>query len=231
MEEKIKFKDLWELCSKKYKVQRYSAISEFIDLEPYKVEIFDNKLQDYVKCKKIIKNSQVNNWTEVLFSNGITLKLTDDHPLYLECGRTYVKDIKKGDSIRYLDTIVNVIDVKYVNRIADSYDVETESDRFELSGFNSGNCRTRLIGNINGPEQTTGRGNFAFHTINLPRLAIEAHIATTDEQTRKDLFFKRLDEILEDAKGSLLDRFALISNKTYENYPFTMMLLIRLVKY
>ena len=83
-------------------------------------------------------------------------------------------------------------------------------------------CRTRTIGNINGPEQTTGRGNFAFHTINLPRLAIEAHIATTDEQTRKDLFFKRLDEILEDAKGSLLDRFALISNKTYENYPFTM---------
>lgn len=83
-------------------------------------------------------------------------------------------------------------------------------------------CRTRLISNINGPEQTTGRGNFAFHTINLPRLAIEAHIATTDEQTRKDLFFKRLDEILEDAKGSLLDRFALISNKTYENYPFTM---------
>ena len=83
-------------------------------------------------------------------------------------------------------------------------------------------CRTRVLGNINGVEQTTGRGNIAFHTINLPRLAIEAHIAVADEQTRKELFFKRLDEILDDVKGSLLDRFALLANKTYENYPFTM---------
>ena len=83
-------------------------------------------------------------------------------------------------------------------------------------------CRTRVLGNVNGVEQTTGRGNIAFHTINLPRLAIEAHIAVTDEQTRKDLFSKRLDEILDDVKGSLLDRFALLANKTYENYPFTM---------
>ena len=83
-------------------------------------------------------------------------------------------------------------------------------------------CRTRVLGNINGAEQTTGRGNFAFHTINLPRLAIECHIEAKDEETRKELFFKKLDDMLEDAKGSLLDRFALISNKTYENFPFTM---------
>ena len=83
-------------------------------------------------------------------------------------------------------------------------------------------CRTRVIGNINGVQHTTRRGNFAFHTINLPRLAIEAHKATKDEQERKSIFFKKLDDMLEDAKGSLLDRFALISNKTYENFPFTM---------
>lgn len=84
-------------------------------------------------------------------------------------------------------------------------------------------CRTRVIGNINGPEQTTARGNFAFHTINLPRLAIEAHIEAKDADKRKELFFSKLDDMLEDAKGSLLDRFQLICNtKTYENYPFTM---------
>lgn len=83
-------------------------------------------------------------------------------------------------------------------------------------------CRTRVLSNINGAEQTTGRGNLAFHTINLPRLAIEAHIATTDLAERRALFFKKLGDILNDVKGSLLDRFALISNKTYENYPFTM---------
>ena len=83
-------------------------------------------------------------------------------------------------------------------------------------------CRTRLISNVNGSEQTTGRGNFAFHTINLPRLAIETYLQTKDPEEKKKVFFEKLDSILEDVKGSLLDRFALISNKTYENYPFTM---------
>jgi ribonucleoside-triphosphate reductase len=84
-------------------------------------------------------------------------------------------------------------------------------------------CRTRVIGNINGPEQTTARGNFAFHTINLPRLAIEAHIEAKDTEKRKELFFSKLDGMLQDARDSLLDRFNLLcSTRTYENYPFTM---------
>ncbi len=84
-------------------------------------------------------------------------------------------------------------------------------------------CRTRVIGNINGPEQTTARGNFAFHTMNLPRIAIEAHIKGKDEESRKKIFFEKLDELMKAAKDSLLDRFWFIcSTKTYENYPFTM---------
>jgi len=35
-------------------------------------------------------------------------------------------------------------------------------------------CRTRVIGNINGPETTDKRGNLSFTTLNLPRLAIKA---------------------------------------------------------
>lgn len=117
------------------------------------------------------------------------------------------------------------------------YDVGV-GDYWEIMGFENGKmkirrlienstvstmgCRTRVLGNINGVEQTTGRGNFAFHTINLPRLAIEAHIEAKDPEARKQIFFKKLADMLEDAKNSLLDRFALISNKTYENFPFTM---------
>lgn len=117
------------------------------------------------------------------------------------------------------------------------YDVGV-GDYWEITGFENGKmkirrlienstvstmgCRTRVLGNINGVEQTTGRGNFAFHTINLPRLAIEAHIEAKDPEARKQVFFKKLADMLEDAKNSLLDRFALISNKTYENFPFTM---------
>ena len=83
-------------------------------------------------------------------------------------------------------------------------------------------CRTSLMSNVNGPEQTTGRGNFAFHTMNLPRLAIEAHIASSDVETRKKVFFEKLDALLEDARDSLVERFNLICRKTYENFPFTM---------
>lgn len=117
------------------------------------------------------------------------------------------------------------------------YDVGV-GDYWEITGFENGKmkirrlienstvstmgCRTRVLGNINGVEQTTGRGNFAFHTINLPRLAIEAHIKAKDPEARKQVFFEKLADMLEDAKNSLLDRFALISNKTYENFPFTM---------
>ena len=35
-------------------------------------------------------------------------------------------------------------------------------------------CRTRVMGNINGPEISGSRGNFSFVTINLPKLAIES---------------------------------------------------------
>ena len=90
-------------------------------------------------------------------------------------------------------------------------------------------CRTRVIGNCNGVEQTTGRGNFAFHTMNLPRLAIEAHIEASKKkcddivEERKKIFFEKLDELMLAAKGSLIDRFNYICNtKTYNNYPFTM---------
>lgn len=83
-------------------------------------------------------------------------------------------------------------------------------------------CRTRVIGNINGVEQTVGRGNFAFHTMNLPQLAIEAHIEESDLDKRRELFFNKLNELLEAARDSLLDRFNLICKKTYATYPFTM---------
>lgn len=83
-------------------------------------------------------------------------------------------------------------------------------------------CRSRVLGNINGAEQTTSRGNLAFHTLNLPRLAIETHIAVTDYEERKKLFFEKLEGMLIDARDSLLDRFALLCRKTYANYPVTM---------
>lgn len=74
-----------------------------------------------------------------------------------------------------LSQISDVKDADYMNGEM-SYDVETESDRFDVNGINSHNCRTRVIGNVVDPEREicNGRGNLSFTSINLPRLAIES---------------------------------------------------------
>lgn len=78
-------------------------------------------------------------------------------------------------------------------------------------------CRTRVIGNVYDKEheQVTGRGNFSFNTLNLPRLGILA---------KGDLkkFFRDLDNLIDDAIQQLKDRFEYIGNKHVYNYPFLM---------
>lgn len=74
-------------------------------------------------------------------------------------------------------------------------------------------CRTRVIGNINGPEIAYSRGNLSFTSINLPRLGI---IANGDWNE----FYKLLDEKLELVKDQLLERFEYQSNKHPYNFPF-----------
>lgn len=149
-------------------------------------------------------------------------------------GKDSVEVKQRGGSTLYA---LKVVETDFSEWIQYEYDVG-QGDYWEVVGIKNTKlklrklipnttvsamgCRTRVLGNINGAEQTTGRGNFAFHTINLPRLAIEAHIACGDETERINNFFERLDSILNDTKGSLLDRFSLICNKTYENFPFTM---------
>jgi len=78
-------------------------------------------------------------------------------------------------------------------------------------------CRTRVIGNVYDPDhqQVTGRGNFSFNTLNLPRLGILA---------KGDLkkFFNDFDNLIDDAIQQLKDRFEYIGKKHVYNYPFLM---------
>jgi anaerobic ribonucleoside-triphosphate reductase len=78
-------------------------------------------------------------------------------------------------------------------------------------------CRTRVMGNINDAEreQTFGRGNLSFTSINLPRLAIESH-------GDMNSFYSKLDGMLELAKEQLLERFEIQCQKYVRNYPFLM---------
>ena len=76
-------------------------------------------------------------------------------------------------------------------------------------------CRTRVIANINGPQETDGRGNLSFTSINLPRLGIRAG---------KDmaLFWKYLDETMDFAVKQLHTRYDIQKNLRGRDFPFLM---------
>lgn len=76
-------------------------------------------------------------------------------------------------------------------------------------------CRSRVVGNRHGPEVSAGRGNFAFTTLNLPRLAFESRGV-------QELFFVELDRMLRLAARQLLHRFEIISRLRVRDLPFLM---------
>ncbi|WP_027396842.1 anaerobic ribonucleoside triphosphate reductase [Anaerovibrio lipolyticus] len=76
-------------------------------------------------------------------------------------------------------------------------------------------CRTRTIGNVNGPSEVGSRGNFSFTTINLPMLALEA-------DRNMDKFWCLLDKYIQISHDYLLFRLQTIKHKHVYNYPFLM---------
>ena len=78
-------------------------------------------------------------------------------------------------------------------------------------------CRTRVMANHYDPTKAVvcGRGNLSFTSINLPRLGIEAN-------RDFDVFYKKLDSMLELVARQLLHRFRIQCTKKGRNYPFLM---------
>lgn len=84
-------------------------------------------------------------------------------------------------------------------------------------------CRTRVIGDVTDTnhEIVTGRGNLSFTTINLPRIGIRHGICLKDRK-KADIkgFYNELDELMENVKDQLLERFEIQCNKRCYNFPF-----------
>lgn len=194
------------------------------------IQILDSMSGGFVDCKKIIKNPNMNNWVKVKFDNGKCLTATLDHPLpvFSEANnnyeRKYISDIKIGDKIPVTNNqhdlslfriyLTNVVSIERVDIDECSYDVETASDRFDVSGIVSHNCRTRVMGNVNGPEISYSRGNLSFTSINLPRLA---YLSKSEED-----FFDKLHYEMEVVKSQLLERFEIQCKRKVKNMPFLM---------
>ena len=78
-------------------------------------------------------------------------------------------------------------------------------------------CRTRVVANAYDKSRETvfGRGNLSFTSINLPRIAINAH-------GNIELFFEDLGRKLDLVVDQLLHRFKIQCSKKVRNYPFLM---------
>ena len=89
------FIDAWNRLSNLGFEQIENGRSVYIELKG--VEILDRG--NFVECKGILKNVNVNNWMAVTADNGRSLIVTDDHPLRVNDARTHVRDIKTGDML------------------------------------------------------------------------------------------------------------------------------------
>ncbi|WP_018704621.1 anaerobic ribonucleoside-triphosphate reductase [Anaeromusa acidaminophila] len=79
-------------------------------------------------------------------------------------------------------------------------------------------CRTRVMGNLCGPEVTDGRGNLHFTTINLPRLALKTLRAGEGIES----FEAQLRKVMAKVIAQLLHRTDLQGRQKVKDLPFVM---------
>ena len=82
-------------------------------------------------------------------------------------------------------------------------------------------CRTRVFENRFGPQTSIGRGNLSFSTINIVKLALECR-EEQDQQKRIDLFFAKLDHMLEVTAKQLDDRYQFQKTAFTKQFPLLM---------
>lgn len=82
-------------------------------------------------------------------------------------------------------------------------------------------CRTRVFENRYGEKTSIGRGNLSFTTINIVRLAIEV-MNIIDKKERLDMFFQKLDNVLEIAAKQLQNRYEFQKTALAKQFPMLM---------
>ena len=82
-------------------------------------------------------------------------------------------------------------------------------------------CRTRVFENRFGEKTSIGRGNLSFTTVNIVRLALEV-MYIVDKEERIDLFFQKLDNVLEIAARQLQNRYDFQKTALAKQFPMLM---------
>ena len=229
--------EMWERLSYIYPTKSSDGGTDYIDL--HDILVYDTHSKGYVVVHKIIKNRDNGDWYEITFSNNKTLLLTADHPLpvtrvnsygHREERRIKVKDLLGTDEVRASNynhksssSNLKITKIKFIGyRGKASYDLETMSDRFDLSGINSHNCRTLIGFDRHGLGYSKqGRGNCTPVTLNLPKIGIMNGICL-GKRDKADVegFFNQLEELLKLAEKALVDRFYHVCSQNVKSATF-----------
>lgn len=137
---------------------------------------------------------------------------------YLPGDRNYdlYRDACKVTARRFFPNFVN-LDATY------NYHEKWQADdplryRYEVATMG---CRTRVFENRFGEKTSIGRGNLSFSTINIVRIAIEC-MNILDKEERVELFFKKLDEVLDITARQLCDRYDFQKTALAKQFPLLM---------
>ena len=82
-------------------------------------------------------------------------------------------------------------------------------------------CRTRVFEDRWGEKTSIARGNLSFSTINIVKLAIEC-MGISDKKQRIDMFFAKLDNILDITAKQLDERFQFQKTAMAKQFPLLM---------
>lgn len=230
------FKTFWNEMANRYQVK-----PQLTNGDDYYIDIPDKDLLQikdshtgqikFVNIKRII-NNQGRTWKRIKFNNGRYIECTPDHPFEINGrGRIEAQDLHIGDQISYSIPMnnqqfndnnhqgyctieqIDTVDSTVIKERA--YDVTTESDYFDVSSIVSHNCRSFLQGWINpetGKDEEDGRMNLGVVTVNLPRIALEAH-------GNQDLFWEIFNERMAICHQALKYRIARCKQAKPENAP------------
>ena len=97
---------------------------------------------------------------------------------------------------------------------------ENDPERYKYEVATMG-CRTRVFENRYGEKTSIARGNLSFSTINIVRLAIEC-MNIENKSQRIELFFAKLDELLEITAKQLCNRYDFQKTALAKQFPLLM---------
>lgn len=134
--------------------QKYSAYKNKAYTWVKKVntpDILIKSSNEYVPIRAIMKNTADSplEMYEITYANDgeyRSLNITEDHPLHTSRGRVRADDLEIGDEL--IDAITfetyPVIAIVKTGEKCETFDFETDNDKFDLSGIVSHNCRSFL---------------------------------------------------------------------------------------